>query len=103
MDDPLAIPPGTLAGWVLDAGRRTLDLVADLTDDQLLGPREATINPPLWELGHLAWFTEKWVLRDGGKRPSIRPDADALYDSAAIAHAVRWDLPFPSRAATLDY
>jgi iron(II)-dependent oxidoreductase len=97
------VPPATLADWVTDAGRRTLALVADLTDGRLLGPRLATINPPLWELGHLAWFTEKWVLRDGGRRPSLRADADALYDSAAVAHATRWDLPFPSRADTLDY
>lgn len=103
MDDSTSIPPATLADWVIDAGRRTLGLVADLTDDQLLGPRRPTINPPLWEIGHLAWFTEKWVLRDGGKRPSLRADADDLYDSAAIPHAVRWDLPLPSRAATLDY
>ena len=97
------VPPATLAEWVIDAGRRTLALVADRTDDQLLGPRLATINPPLWELGHLAWFTEKWLLRDAGRRPSLRADADALYDSAAVAHATRWDLPFPSRADTLDY
>jgi iron(II)-dependent oxidoreductase len=103
MDTPSAIPTATLAEWVLDAGRRTLDLVADLTDEQLLGPRLPTINPPLWEIGHLAWFMEKWVLRDGGKRSSLQAVADALYDSAAIPHAVRWDLPFPSRAATLDY
>src|SRR4051812_34821702 len=102
--DPLPpVPPAKLAEWVLDAGRRTLALVADRTDDQLLGPRLATINPPLWELGHLAWFTEKWVLRDGGRRPSLRADADALYDSAGVAHATRWDLPFPSRADTLDH
>jgi iron(II)-dependent oxidoreductase len=103
METPSTIPTATLAEWVVDAGRRTLDLVADLTGEQLLGPRLPTINPPLWEIGHLAWFMEKWVLRDGGKRPSLRADADALYDSAAIPHAVRWDLPLPSRAATLDY
>jgi iron(II)-dependent oxidoreductase len=103
METPSTIPTATLAEWVLDAGRRTLDLVADLTDEQLLGPRLPTINPPLWEIGHLAWFMEKWVLRDGGKCPSLRADADGLYDSAAIPHAVRWDLPLPFRAATLDY
>jgi iron(II)-dependent oxidoreductase len=93
----------TLAEWVADAGRRTLDFVADLTDEQLLGPKLATINPPLWEVGHLAWFTEKWVLRHSGQREPLRADADALYDSAAIPHAGRWDLRFPTRATTFDY
>src|SRR5262249_55102002 len=62
-----------------------------------------TINPPLWEIGHLAWFMEKWVLRHTGGRASLRADADTLYDSSAVAHATRWDLPLPSRTDTLDY
>ena len=92
-----------LADWLADARRRTLDLVADLDDDQLLGPHLPTVNPPLWEIGHLAWFCEKWVLRHAGKQPPLWVDGDALYDSAAVAHATRWDLPLPSRARTLDY
>src|SRR5262249_22436994 len=32
-----------------------------------------------------------------------RPDADALYDSAAIPHDTRWDLLLPPRAQTLRY
>ncbi len=93
----------TLAGWLTDARRRTLELISDLDDDQMLGPRLPTVNPPLWEIGHLAWFCEKWVLRHAGKRPPLRLDADALYDSAAVAHATRWDLPLPTRARTLAY
>ncbi|MBY0230776.1 MAG: SUMF1/EgtB/PvdO family nonheme iron enzyme, partial [Gemmataceae bacterium] len=93
----------TLAAWVADARRRTLDLIADLSDEQLLGPRLAVVNPPLWEVGHLAWFAEKWVLRHAGGRPPLRADADALYDSSAVPHRTRWDLPLPSRAGTLRY
>jgi gamma-glutamyl hercynylcysteine S-oxide synthase len=105
MDDHsgLPVPAATLADWVADAGRRTADLVADLTDEQLAVPRLATINPLLWELGHLAWFTEKWALRHAGGRPPLRADADGLYDSAAVAHATRWHLPLPSRADTVAY
>jgi len=92
-----------LAGWVRDARERTITLVADLTDEQLMGPRLAIINPFRWEIGHVAWFQEKWVLRGvGGERP-IRADGDSLYDSAAIPHDVRWDLPLPSREETLAY
>ena len=52
-----------LAGWVTDARRRTLELIDDLDDEQLMGPRLGTVNPLLWEVGHLAWFQEKWSLR----------------------------------------
>jgi iron(II)-dependent oxidoreductase len=95
--------PAELAGWVRDARQRTWDLVADLRDDQLFGPHLAILNPLLWEIGHVAWFQEKWVLRHAGRRPPIRADADALYDSAAVLHDTRWDLPLPDREQTLRY
>lgn len=91
-----------LAEWVRDARRRTLELIGDLADRQLMGAPMATLNPLLWEIGHVAWFQEKWVLRRNG-RPALRPDADALYDSAAVAHDTRWDLPLPRRDETLRY
>jgi iron(II)-dependent oxidoreductase len=93
----------TLRTWVEDARRRTFELVADLSDEQLLGPKLSILNPLLWEIGHVAWFQEKWVLRHACEHHSIRADADALYDSAAVAHDVRWDLLLPSRQDTLTY
>jgi iron(II)-dependent oxidoreductase len=93
----------TLASWVADARARTVALVADLRDEQLLGPHLSIVNPLLWEIGHVAWFQEKWVLRHVGRRPPLLADADALYDSAAVPHDVRWDLPLPSREETLRY
>ena len=92
-----------LTDWVREARARTCELVADLTDEQLLGPRLAILNPLLWEIGHIAWFQEKWVLRQSANTKSLRADADALYDSAAVPHATRWDLPLPDRQATLHY
>ncbi len=91
-----------LVSWARDARRRTLELIDDLSDAQLLGPHLAIVNPPLWEIGHLAWFQEKWLLRRGGE-PSLRADADALYDSAEVAHSTRWGLPLPSRRDTIAY
>jgi iron(II)-dependent oxidoreductase len=93
---------GELIAWVSEARQRTLELVADLDDHQLIGPRLQIVNPLLWEIGHVAWFHEKWVLRRGGE-PSIRVDADDLYDSAAVAHDMRWELPLPGRDDTLRY
>ncbi len=92
-----------LTRTLVDARSRTLALVTDLTDEQLMGPRLPILNPLLWEIGHVAWFQEKWVLRHRGKAPPIRADADALYDSIAIPHDTRWDLSLPSREETLAY
>jgi gamma-glutamyl hercynylcysteine S-oxide synthase len=91
-----------LAKWVVETRARTFALVDDLSDEQLMGPRLPIVNPMLWELGHVAWFQERWVLRRRGK-PSLRPDADSLYDSTAIPHDIRWDLPLPTRAETFAY
>jgi gamma-glutamyl hercynylcysteine S-oxide synthase len=91
----------------LDAAReRLLVLTCDLDGERLLGPKLAIVNPPLWEIGHVAWFQEHWCLRmgpDGAPAPSRLDGADRLYDSTAIPHDVRWDLPLPSLAATLAY
>jgi gamma-glutamyl hercynylcysteine S-oxide synthase len=92
-----------LADAVRDARERTFELVADLTDEQMMGPRLAIVNPLLWEIGHAAWFQEKWVLRHAGGQSPLRSDVDSLYDSAQVAHDTRWDLPLPSRAETLAY
>jgi gamma-glutamyl hercynylcysteine S-oxide synthase len=88
-------------GLLREARTRTLDLVRDLTDEQMLGPTLRIVNPPLWEIGHVAWFQEKWALRHLRSEPALRPDADALYDSAAVAHDTRWDLALPTRSETL--
>jgi len=78
----------------------------DLDGARLLGPKLAIVNPPLWEIGHVAWFQERWCLRlraDGTLGDSLLPDSDALYDSAAVAHGTRWDLPLPDLKATRTY
>ena len=95
--------PQELAARVSEARDRTLSLVADLDDDQWLGPRLDIVNPPLWEVGHVGWFQEFWVLRHAWGRPALREDGDRLYDSSRIPHDTRWDLPLPSRKRTVEY
>jgi len=92
-----------LTRWVREARARTLDLVADLDDDQIIGPKIPTSNPLLWEIGHVAWFQEHWVLRHIGGHKPILANGDDLYDSITISHDVRWDLPLLSRDRTLTY
>jgi len=67
-------------------------------------PLLAIVNPPLWELGHVAWFQEFWLHRGGSfDVPSLLPDADRWYDSARVPHDTRWDLDLPDVPATLAY
>src|SRR3546814_12942533 len=97
------LPAEALVRCLRDARARTLALVEDLTDEQLIGPRLATVNPLLWEIGHLAWFHERFILRRLEDRPPILAASAALYDSMTVPHDARWDLPLPDRAGTLVY
>jgi iron(II)-dependent oxidoreductase len=85
---------------------RLARIAAAFEGERLLGPRLAIVNPPLWEIGHVGWFQERWCLRlrpDGSLEKSILEKADELYDSSAVAHDTRWDLPLPSLEATRNY
>ena len=87
-----------------DARYRTLELIRDLDDEQLMGPRLPTVNPLRWEIGHVAHFYEFFILRQlYGCESVLGERADQLYDSIAIDHSIRWDLPLLTRAETLTY
>ena len=110
---PPADTTRSLAGPALvaalrDSRSRTWALVDDLTPAQWLPALQEGVNPIAWELAHLAWFAEFWVLRgphdctaDGltraGQPPRIA-GPDAHLDSARLAHPARWTTPMPSRA-----
>ncbi len=108
--------PSVLAAALRAARRDTLatfDAVERFTD-ALRVPYRETLNPPLWELGHVGWFQDYWIARnpdrangaaadpDAPRHPADRADADALYDSGRVAHAKRWSLPLPDAGATRD-
>lgn len=81
-------------------------LINALPEDGWLGPCAEHLNPPLWEIGHIVWFQERWCLRaqpDGRFSPSLLVGADALYDSATVAHDSRWDLPLLEPTQIDDY
>lgn len=93
----------TLIPTMREFRARLLGLVADLTDEQMIGPRLAIVNPPLWEIGHVAWTQEFWALRTlRGEKP-ILDGSDRLYNSTDVAHDTRWELLLPGRDLTLKY
>ena len=93
-----------LAQILIDAHARTLGLIDGLSDEQLVAPRLDSVNPFLWAAGHVAWFHDCFALRrlDPARAPLIA-NADSLYDSSAVPHAIRWNLPLPNRQETLAY
>lgn len=103
IDSDVAQSTEILKAWVKDARNRTLVLIEDLDDQQLLGPKLPTTNPLLWEIAHAAWFQERWVLQHAARHQPLWPDVERLFDSIAIEHDIRWDLPVPPRRDMLSY
>lgn len=78
-------------------------------------PYQPELNPPLWELGHIAWFQEYWVGRNKHRsegtdwqigRPqntSLLITSDQWFDSAKVQHVTRWDQALLTRETCLTY
>jgi iron(II)-dependent oxidoreductase len=100
------IDPSALAADLRASRARLTRITEDLDGERLLGPRLAIVNPPLWELGHVAWFQEYWCLRKSARGSAPEPlvsVADGLYDSAKVHHDTRWDLQLPDLERTRAY
>ena len=55
--------PEQLERDLLATREHSARVTADLDGERLLGPQLAIVNPPLWEIGHVGWFQERWCLR----------------------------------------
>jgi iron(II)-dependent oxidoreductase len=87
----------SLAEGFADSRGRSLAIYGHLDLHSLEVPCLPIVNPPLWELAHIAWFQEYWCLRGGDENePSLLEGADALFNSSTVPHDSRWHLPYPS-------
>lgn len=88
MNEPDA---ATLASWIADARECTLAVLDELDDSHLeIPPYLPTVNPFRWELCHVAWFQDHFVLQHGLGLDPTDPEAARLFDSAAVGHERRW-------------
>jgi len=106
--------PRQLAAALADARHYTLALFDALAsagyDDPARVPRLPILNPPLWELGHTAWFAEWFILREAaGSHPgeahghSLLARGDDWFDSNTVPHRARWTLDLPGAGALKTY
>jgi gamma-glutamyl hercynylcysteine S-oxide synthase len=86
----------------------TVRLFDQLKDQQWEVPYLPTINPPLWELGHIGWFQEYWCSRwrhEREPRGSILSKSDSWFstDIGHGQHTDRWALTMPPQAEVREY
>ena len=121
IDSPLIRSSGKelLSLALMDSRNHTLHLFSQyqnaLEAAKYVVPFGATVNPPLWELGHIGWFQEWWIARNTqralGARcepthtrlASIEPSADRWWDSNHVPHSTRWQLDLPNVNNIRDY
>ena len=106
--------PVELAACLQQARDNTLTLfdcfAAAGLDNPANVPLLSIINPPLWELGHLSWFAEWYILREAQSsdptsalRNSMLTKGDDWFDSNTVPHRQRWTLGLPNSGSLKTY
>lgn len=87
---------------LMDARTRTLGWLSVFDGLALSGGLER-LDPPLWLIGHVAWYQEYWIGRHLQRRqgaaadpgsarlPSLEPSADRWFSPTASRRAQRWE------------
>ena len=84
--------------------QKVVDLINTLSDSELSIPYHPGVNPPLWEIGHAAFFFEVFIIKGLDKAESFDPSMDDTWDSFNIDHEDRWKPGMiPSKDKTLHY
>jgi iron(II)-dependent oxidoreductase len=84
--------------------QKIVDLVETLSDDQRSIPYHVGVNPPLWEIGHAAFFFELFILKALDNADMYDPSMDPIWDSFNIDHEDRWTPGMiPDKETTLKY
>jgi len=78
-----------LAAQLGDARRYTDDLVAPLSDDDLVRQFSHLQSPLAWDLAHIAHYEELWLIREITSEAGTDPRYDDLYDAFAHPRAER--------------
>jgi iron(II)-dependent oxidoreductase len=85
------VSPTELAAVLEHARRRTEALLEPLSDEQLTRQVSPLQSPLVWDVAHIGYFEELWLLRRGNGS-----ELDDLYDSFAHGRVERGTLPLVS-------
>lgn len=82
--------------------RRTLDLLAPVSDAELMRQHSPIMSPLVWDLAHIGWYEEYWLLRRITAAAALDERFDDLYDAFLHERSERPSLPLlsPTEART---
>ncbi|WP_229260208.1 selenoneine synthase SenA [Duganella aquatilis] len=73
-------------------------------------PPLQTINPPVWQLGQIAWFAEWFILREAASSHPADASGNCLltkgddwFDAERVPHRSRWTLDLPTPGGVKTY
>jgi iron(II)-dependent oxidoreductase len=101
LDNPHAPPHGGVES-LAEARRRTLELVAPVSEEHLNRQHDPLMSPLVWDLGHIAAFEDLWVCRETGL-DLLRPELAEVYDATETPRPRRGDLPYLRRADAIEF
>ena len=83
--------------------RRTLALVASVSDADLERVHSPLMSPLAWDLAHIAAYEDLWLVHRYGERPLLHEDLAATYDAFETPRSVRGDIELLAPAEALEY
>src|SRR6266851_9901067 len=85
------------------ARARTEELLAPLSDEQLLRQVSPLMSPLVWDFAHIGHFEELWLLCELGGAAPLRAEHDEVYDGFAHERSERGELPMLPPAAARSF
>ncbi|MBV9665716.1 MAG: DinB family protein, partial [Actinobacteria bacterium] len=105
-DSTVSSPEGDLKTVVAEqlevARRRSLELLAPLTEPQLVQQHSPLMSPLVWDLAHVGNYEEQWLVRAVGG-DALRPEIDGIYDAFRHPRKDRPSLALLGPAEARDY
>ena len=90
-----------IAGELERVRETTLELLEPLDDELLVAQVSSIMSPLVWDLAHIGWFEELWLVRRDGEQSAI--GLDELYDAFRHERAERSSLPILQPAEARAY
>jgi iron(II)-dependent oxidoreductase len=86
-----------------EAREQTRTLLAPLNGEDLTAQHSTLMSPLVWDLAHIGWYEEYWLLRKLGANTPARSGFDEIYDAFSNPREDRPKLPLLEPAAAWRY